>query len=215
MLAPWHKLGWGAFLPYVLAGNVVVAALAWIIVWEVMRWELALSVLPTVRRQRHPNPISDLVDGEAHGDDCDSRTKAKTLILQYHCRKKRQYRPWGQNYDPRETTPQNKTDNCAYRQQSQNVVHDDPCLMPTRNLIAASLDSIVHERESLHQTKIGLGSDALRRWSTIAIREVEDSAAHPAVLGVELGNFIACITWMLTVKIDEGLPLPSSPAFCP
>jgi hypothetical protein len=36
-LAPWSNLSWGLFLPLVFAGNVVVAALAWIIVGFVMR----------------------------------------------------------------------------------------------------------------------------------------------------------------------------------
>ena len=36
-LAPWHKLGWGLFLPLVFASNVIVATLAWIIVGKVMR----------------------------------------------------------------------------------------------------------------------------------------------------------------------------------
>jgi hypothetical protein len=86
--------------------------------------------------------------------------------------------------------------------------------VPTRGLIAAqSLASIVRKQKALHQTKIGLGFDALRRWCTVAIWEVEDSAAHPADLGVELGNFIGRITRTLTVKIDEPVPLASSPAF--
>jgi hypothetical protein len=37
-LAPWHhKLEWVPYLPLMLAGNVVVATLAWIIVELVMR----------------------------------------------------------------------------------------------------------------------------------------------------------------------------------
>jgi hypothetical protein len=36
-LSPWHKLGWGLFLPLMFAGNVVVATLAWIIVGLVIR----------------------------------------------------------------------------------------------------------------------------------------------------------------------------------
>jgi hypothetical protein len=35
--APWHNVPWGLFLPLVFVCNVVVAALAWIIVWLVMR----------------------------------------------------------------------------------------------------------------------------------------------------------------------------------
>jgi hypothetical protein len=35
--APWSKLSWGFLLPLVFVGNVVVAALAWIIVELVMR----------------------------------------------------------------------------------------------------------------------------------------------------------------------------------
>ena len=34
---PWRNLSWGVFLPLVSAVNVGVAALAWIIVWLIMR----------------------------------------------------------------------------------------------------------------------------------------------------------------------------------
>jgi hypothetical protein len=43
--------------------------------------------------QRRPNQISDLVEDEAYDDDCDSRKKAKTFMLQYRRRKNRKYRP--------------------------------------------------------------------------------------------------------------------------
>jgi len=36
-LAPWSKLSWRLLLPLVLAGNVVVAVLAWVIVGLAMR----------------------------------------------------------------------------------------------------------------------------------------------------------------------------------
>jgi hypothetical protein len=36
-LAPWHKLGWGLFLPLVFASNVIVATLVWSIVGLIMR----------------------------------------------------------------------------------------------------------------------------------------------------------------------------------
>jgi hypothetical protein len=35
--APWRNLSWALFLPFVFAGNVVMATLAWIIVEAVMR----------------------------------------------------------------------------------------------------------------------------------------------------------------------------------
>jgi hypothetical protein len=36
-LAPWRNLSWGLFLPLTFAANVVVASLAWIIVWLIIR----------------------------------------------------------------------------------------------------------------------------------------------------------------------------------
>jgi hypothetical protein len=43
----------------------------------------------------------------------------------------------------------------AYRQQSQNGVHNDPCFMPTRGLIAAqSLASIVRKRKPCTRPKL-------------------------------------------------------------
>jgi hypothetical protein len=35
--APWRNLTWTLFLPLVLAGNIVVATLAWIIVEAIIR----------------------------------------------------------------------------------------------------------------------------------------------------------------------------------